>query len=209
MAENRTRDGWIMNLQLFAEAAEAEAEAAKAESGGGAEAAKAGEKQEKLLTQAEVDAMIDRRFAKIQREHEKKLKEARDAGFTEGEKRARMSEEERLRTDREAAERESAQREKALAERETAILRRELRADAMEKLAAKQLPTELAELADYTDADACEKSLETIEKAFRASVQAGIDERIRASGGSVSAGGRSKADTSKMSDAEYYASLKK
>lgn len=166
-------------------------------------------KQEKLLTQSEVDALIEKRLARAQRDQEKRLSEARAAGVQEGEERARMSEAERLKADREKAERDAGEREKALRQREAEITRRELRAEALETLAGKGLPRELGELLDYTDAETCKASIGTVEKVFRAAVQAGVDERIRKSGGSVSAGGSQRADTSKMSDAEYYASLRK
>lgn len=171
--------------------------------------ADAGKQQEKMLTQAEVDALIEKRLARAQRDQEKRLSEARAAGFQEGEQRAKMSEAERLKVDREKAEQAASEREAALRKREAEITRRELRAEAVETLVGKGLPRELGDLLDYTDADACKASIGTVEKVFRAAVQAGIDERIRKSGGSVSAGSSQRADTSKMSDAEYYASLKK
>ena len=212
---NRVRDLWEdmarrMNLQLFAE----DGESAGGDGGGEGEKGnagdrKAGEKQEKTLTQAEVDALIEKRLARDRRDQEKQLSEARAAGFQEGEQRAKMSEAERLKADREKAEQAASEREAALRKREAEITRRELRAEAVETLVGKGLPRELGDLLDYTDADACKASIGTVEKVFRAAVQAGIDERIRKSGGSVSAGSSQRADTSKMSDAEYYASLKK
>ena len=212
---NRVRDLWEdmarrMNLQLFAE----DGESAGGDGGGEGEKGnagdrKAGEKQEKTLTQAEVDALIEKRLARAQRDQEKRLSEARAAGVKEGEERARMSEAERLKADREQAERDAGEREEALRQREAETRRRELRADAVETLAEKGLPRELGDLLDYTDADTCKASIGTVEKVFRAAVQAGIDERIRKSGGSVGAGGSQRADTSKMTDAEYYATLGK
>lgn len=195
-----------MNLQFFAEAAAEEA----ADEGKAAEN-KTDPKQEKLLTQAEVDALIEKRLARAQRDREKQLSEARAAGEKAGEARARMSEEERLRADREQAERTAGEREAQLRQREAEITKRELRADAIEKLAERGLPRELSELLDYTDQETCESSLATVEKLFRTAVQSGIDERIRKSGGSVSAGGSGagKPDYTKMSDAEYYAAIGK
>lgn len=164
---------------------------------------------EKLLTQAEVDALIDKRLAREKRDAEKKLQEARAAGEKAGEARARMTEEERTRADRERAAKEAGERESALERREAELRRRELKIDALDILAKKGLPRELGELLDYSGEEACQASIDTMDKVFRAAVQAGIDERIRRSGGTVSAGGGQKPDTSKMTDAEYYASLGK
>lgn len=199
-----------MNLQLFAESA-GDGGAEGGETGKGGEGQAAGGKQEKLLTQAEVDALIEKRLARAQRDQEKRLSEARAAGVQEGEERARMSEAERLKADREKAERDAGEREKALRQREAEITRRELRAEAVETLVGKGLPRELGELLDYTDAETCKASIGTVEKVFRAAVQAGIDERLRKSGGSMNAGGAGagKPDYSKMSDAEYYAAIGK
>lgn len=189
-----------MNLQLFAEHAEGAdggAQDGAGEAGTGGETGAGGETSEKRFTQEELDEIINRRFAKLSKDFEKRLDEARK----EGEKRGMMSEDERSKADREVAEQK-------LREREREITRRELRADAVEKLAQKGLPRALADLLDYSDAERCEATLESAEKAFRAAVQEGIDERIRKNGGNPEKGGH-RPDPEKMSDAEYYASLRK
>ena len=68
---------------------------------------------------------------------------------------AARSEAERLlsMTDEERAQEQ--QREAELARREEEVARRELRAQAVQELAARQLPAELADLLDYTDAECC------------------------------------------------------
>ena len=55
-----------MNMQLFAEGA-GDGGAEGGETGKGGEGQAAGGKQEKLLTQAEVDALIEKRLARAQR----------------------------------------------------------------------------------------------------------------------------------------------
>lgn len=90
----------------------------------------------------------------------------------EAEARARMTAEERAKADAEKAAHE-------LAQREAAITRRELRAQALETLAAKGMPRELADTLNYTDADACAASLEAVKKAFIAAVAAGINDKLR------------------------------
>ena len=198
------------NLQLFAEPAGAAAsdQEGQAQQGAGEGGAQKAEAQ-KTLTQAEVDALIDKRFARERKDAERRIAEARAEGEKEGERRASLTADERLRLDREKAAREAGEREKALQEREAAITRRELRAEAIDLLQEKGLPKELEGLLDYSSADACKASIASVEKIFRASVQAGVEARIRQGGGSPAASaGAQKPDYTKMSDAEYYASLK-
>lgn len=184
------------------EAEERETAATAEETRATAEAAKG---SERTLTQAEVDALIDRRMARERRDAEKRLEEAREEARREGEERARMTEAERTKSDREKAEKATREREARLQEREREITRRELRAEAIDKLIEKDLPRELAELLDYTSEEARDRSLETVEKVVRASIQAGIDQRIARGGGRVGASGGHGPDTDRMTDAEYYA----
>lgn len=195
-----------MNLQLFAEA---EAEAAStndtpdgAESTGGEKQEQEAKPEGKLFTQAEVDRMISKRLTRMQSEIEKQLAAAKDEGRTEAEKLAKMSEEQRLEHEREKARKAAEKREQELAEREALIIRRELRVEAGETLAKKGLPSALLDILDYSSADACAKSIDTIETAFRASVQAGVDERLRESG--VPTRTSKAPDYASMSDEEYY-----
>lgn len=206
MAETTNRRRWLtedilrpMNLQLFA----GDGGEGGADDTGGAEGGAGGDngggEGEKKFTQAELDEIINRRFAKLSKDFETRLEEARK----EGEKRGRMTEDEKEKADREA-------RETKLRQREEEITRRELKADAIEKLVGDGLPKELAELLDYTDAEKCDASRESLAKVFRASVQAQVDARIRESSGSPGGhGGNKEPDPDKMSDAEYYASLKR
>lgn len=227
-------DTFEMNLQLFAEdggggdsvgagnsggqsggeagASDAGKDGGTGASGGGKDGGKDGGTTGggKMLTQDEVDALIEKRLARERRDAEKRLEDARAAARKEGEERARMTEEERSKADRERAERETREREQRLRDREAEITRRELRAGAVEELQKKGLPRELGGLLDYSSEDACKKSMDTVEKVFRDAVQAGIDARLRQGGGAPGgASGGGKPDYDKMSDAEYYASLKK
>lgn len=120
------------------------------------------------LTQADVDRIVAREKAKLQKGYDTRLA----AAIKEAEARARMTAEERAKADAEKAAHE-------LAQREAAITRRELRAQALETLAAGGLPKELADTLNYTDADACAASLEAVKKAFTAAVAAGINDKLR------------------------------
>lgn len=141
----------------------AEPEQGDAQTGqGGAETAPA------ALTQADVDRIVAREKAKLQKGYDTRLA----AAIKEAETRAQMTAEERAKADAEKAAHE-------LAQREAAITRRELRAQALETLAAGGLPKELADTLNYTDADACAASLEAVKKAFTAAVAAGINDKLR------------------------------
>ncbi|MBQ6373417.1 MAG: DUF4355 domain-containing protein [Clostridia bacterium] len=92
----------------------------------------AAEEKGRVYTQADIDALIEKRLAREKRDQEKRLQEARTAGEKAGEARARMSEEERLRSDRERAEQEAGEREAQLRQREQELVSRELRIDALD-----------------------------------------------------------------------------
>jgi hypothetical protein len=126
---------------------------------------------EKTFTQAELDAIVTKRLAKASKDTEAKIA----AAVAEGEKRGKMSAEERAEADRKA-------NQKALEERERTIKTRELRASALETLAEKGLPKDLAEALNYSDEEALEKSMAAAEKAFRAAVQAGVKARLAGDG---------------------------
>lgn len=176
-----------INLQLFAEG---EAAAAGAEASAAAEPpAEGGEQGEKLYSQAEVENIINRRFAKLQRESEKQAEQARKEGVTEGEKLASMSAEERFKAQQEKAESDFKAREDALKQREAEVARKELRAQAVETLGGKELPAELADILVYTDAEACNASIAVVESAFRKAVKAEVDKRLAASSVKLTRGG--------------------
>ncbi len=93
----------------------------------------------------------------------------------------RVSEAEKLNKMTELEKKEYLQqkKEKEMEDREKAITRRELMAEARNTLAEKKLPSSLAEILDYADADKCKSSLSTVEKAFREAVEAGVEERLK------------------------------
>ena len=122
----------------------------------------------KTFSQDEVNKIIADRLAKEARKTEDAVKAAR----TEAQKLATMTADEK-------AEHERLEREAKLAQREADIARREMRATALQTLGEKQLPAELADVLDYTDADKCNASISSIEKVYRAAVQKGVEERMK------------------------------
>ena len=160
--------------------------------------------QERTFTQADVDRMIADRLSRERRQHQQDIENARSEGRTEAERLAQMTQEQRAQAERERAEREAQQREQALAQREADITRRELRAQAIDTLISRELPHELESVLDYSSADACNASIDNIERVFRAAVQSAVDARLKSSGVNLPAPGN-KPDYAKMSDADYYA----
>lgn len=148
---------------------------------------------ERTFTQADVERIIADRLSRERRQHQQDIENAR----TEGERLAQMTREQR-------AEEEAQRREQQLQQREAEITRRELRAQAVETLGARNLPAGLANMLDYSSADACNTSIENVERVFREAVQAAVDDRLKSSGTPLPAPG-SKPDYAKMSDADYYA----
>lgn len=153
-----------LNLQLFAEGEETKT----------SEETEADVKTEdKKITfteeqQKEMDRLLGEQKSKWETDFKTKLDEAK----TEAEKLAKMNAEQK-------AEYERTKRDEDLVKRESEITRRELRATALEALAEKGLPKQLADILTYADAESTNKSIEAVEKAFRESVESGINERLK------------------------------
>lgn len=167
-----------LKLQLFAEGDDPGAEPGgdTGELGGG-DPGSSGEGGEPLTfaSEAERDSYLDKRTAKaietakIKWEAEKAT--AIEAAKTEAEKMAEMT------ADQKAQHKEQ-ERLDEISKREADITRRELRAQSLEKLAEKELPKELIDVVVFTDADSCNASIDAIEKAFRKSVEDGVNKRL-------------------------------
>lgn len=173
-----------MNLQLFAEGEASETEAQQNTQ----QATEQEAQQERRYTQAEVDAAIANRVNRVNRDVEKRIEEARQAARSEAEKLAKMNEEQRAEHDRQEAERAAKAREDEITRREAELTRRELKATAMDELAKRKLPSGLLDILNYSDADACNASIATVEKAWRECVQQGVNERLAQSGVSLKMG---------------------
>lgn len=126
----------------------------------------------KSLTIDEVNKIVQDRLAKERAKWEKDYAEKLEHAKTEAEKLAKMTAEQK-------AEYERQQKETELANREADITRRELRAQALETLAEKGLPKQLADILVYTDAQATNDSITAVEKVFRGAVEAGVNERLK------------------------------
>ena len=91
---------------------------------------------------------------------------------TEAEKLAKMNAEQKAQYEREKKDQE-------LTKREAELTARELKATAKETLVSKGLPASLADVLNYENAEACNKSIEAVETAFREAVAAGVDEKLK------------------------------
>ena len=161
--------------------------------------------QERMFTQAEMDAAIANRLSRYKRDEDKRIEEAKQIARSEAEKLAKMNAEQRAEHDRQEAERAAKAREEEITRREAELTRRELKATAMEDLAKRKLPGGILDILNYSDADACSASIATVEKAWRECVQQGVNERLAQSGVSLKTGTGNQPDPDKMTDDEWFA----
>ncbi len=124
--------------------------------------------ENKTYTKDELDKIIKEKIADERKSWEKELLDQQ----TEAQKLETMSEKEKKKYKEE-------KRIKDLDNREAAINRRELTAQAKVQLADKGIPTELADVLNYTDAESCKKSIEIVSKAFQSAVEKAVEERIK------------------------------
>lgn len=121
-------------------------------------------------------AEFDRRVQKAIETAVSKAKEKWDTmaseSATEAKKLEKMNAEEK-------AEYQRQKRIKELDDREAELTRRELKATAKNTLADKGLPQELSEILVYTDAEACNKSIDAVSKAFSAAVENAVKDRLK------------------------------
>ena len=121
---------------------------------------------EKKYTDADVDEIINKKFAKWKSEQEAKENEAK--------KLAKMNADEKQKYQLD-------QREQELANREQAIARKELTAEAKAMLSERGLPVELVGVVDLSNAEAVTESVASIQKAWEDAVQKGVSERMKGS----------------------------
>lgn len=133
------------------------------------------EKQEKTFTRADVGKMmaaeISKQKAEWEKEYEAKLNKAKNEGISEGEKMAKMTADEK-------ANLEAEKREADLAKREAEITKRELKSVSQTQLLDANLPVELVDLLDLTDADKCQESFNKLKEIWE-KAQGSYDERIK------------------------------
>ena len=116
-------------------------------------------------------------------EFDKRVKEALQTAQTEWEtqQQEKITEAEKLKKMNadEKAKYELDKRSKELDKKEKDITTRELKAQAYETLAEKNLPKELIDTLNFSDAETCNASIEAVEKAFQNAVKKAVDDRLR------------------------------
>lgn len=129
-----------------------------------------------ILANKEYQAEFDRRVQKaIQTAvagEKEKWSALMDDKLSEAEKLSKMNKEEKIIYLQK-------KKEKELEERESNITKKELMAEAKNTLATKKIPTALAELLVYSDADTCQQSIKTLEKAWQEGIEQGVEERLK------------------------------
>lgn len=157
---------------------------------------------EEQMIQQETSGMDERMAEEIDRRVREEVARARAAWEAE----AAQAEAERDRVaamnEDERAKYALSRREAAIAEREKRLMERELRAMALERLAERGLPAELADALPYDGEERCMGALDAIEQAFRHAVQEAVEQRLR--GKTPSMGGAIRMDADALSDEEYY-----
>ena len=134
---------------------------------------------EKTFTQADVDKMISERLARQQKKFEAEKEEAA--------KLAKMNAEQK-------AEYAAKKREEELTAREKAIQEKELYFTAKDILKDNNLPTELVDCLNLTSAETCNKSIETIKKAWTTALSAAVDARLKSNNPPAYSGGNKETD---------------
>ena len=121
---------------------------------------------EKKYTDADVDEIINKKFAKWKSEQEAKENEAK--------KLAKMNADEKQKYQLD-------QREQELANREQVLARKELTAEAKTMLSERGLPIELVNVIDLTSAETVTDSVASIQKSWEDAVQKGVSDRMKGS----------------------------
>lgn len=165
-------------MQFFADAAEGEAEITQEQetAQGGTEAEQKSEpKSDKTFSQEDVNRMIAER---LDRERRKFAAEKEEAA-----KLAKMNADQK-------EEYKAKKREEELTAREKAIQEKELYYTAKDILKEKSLPSELVDCLNLTSAEACNKSIEAMQKAWTAALTAAVDERLKSNPPAYSGGNK-------------------
>lgn len=173
-----------MNLQLFADSGDGAGtnDGNGGGAGGGSNEEENGGGESKSLSfddflkieenQAEFDRRVDKAINTAVAKAQDKWKTLTDDKVSEAEKLAKMTADEKKQYMEQ-------KRQKELDAREAEITKRELMATAKNTLTDKKLPLELADILVYTNAESCNTSIASVEKAFNAAVEAAVQERLK------------------------------
>lgn len=126
---------------------------------------------QKTFTQEEVNNLVQKRISEVQAKADERNKNAIAEALAEYDRKAKMTEEERLNEERKARDHE-------LAEKEKSITLRENRADGIEKLAELNIDTKLVDFIVDVDKDKMQKNIETFSKVFNEAVSKAVEAKL-------------------------------
>ena len=176
--------GLKMNLQLMADAGAGGGTPSQTDGGTNNTDAGAGEGSntggtdnqtpsfDDVLSQNNYKAEFDKRLKQALQTAQTEWETKQQEKITEAEKLKKMNADEK-------AKYEQDKRSKELDKREKDITTRELKAQAYETLAEKNLPKELIDTLNFSDAETCNASIEAVEKAFQNAVKKAVEERLK------------------------------
>lgn len=126
---------------------------------------------QKTFTQDEVNSLIQKRIGEIQSKNDEANKKAIADAISEYERKAKMTEEERLSEARK-------QKDDELAQKERSITLRENRADAIEMLAEQNIDTKLVDFVVDIDNGKTAENVKALTKAFNEAVAKGVEAKL-------------------------------
>ena len=116
---------------------------------------------------------------KLKAEYDAKVAEAVNAAKSELQKEAGEAQKLAKMSEKERAAYDLQKQKDMLAQREADITRRELKLEAAGELKKLNVPAELVDLVDLTNAEKCKASINTISKIFNEAVQNAVDAKLR------------------------------
>lgn len=144
---------------------------------------------ELLTTNKEYQAEFDKKIAKALSTAKSKWENMTNEKLSEAEKLSKMTKDEKTQY-------QLSKKEKELLDRENELNKKELMSTAKVQLSEAGISSELAQLLDYSDAESCKKSIESLTKAFNSAVEKAVESKLK--GGTV----MGKANSNQESETE-------
>ena len=138
-----------------------------------------------VLKDKDMQSEFDKRVSKAPETAKTKWQKDAEEKISEAKKLEKMNADQK-------AEYQRRQTEEKLAKREAEVTKRELMAEAKVQLAEKGLPVGLAAVLDFSGADECTASIETVSKAFAQAVENAVNERLKGAPPKAGSAGKAK-----------------
>ena len=131
-----------------------------------------GSTTDKTFTQTEVDKIVAERLKREQASYDERQKKAVSDAIADYERKAKLSEDERLRE-------EFSEQESSLKKREEAITLRENRSEAIELLSDAGINTKLVEFVVDVDPDATRENVKNLTTVFNQAVSEAVEDKLK------------------------------